>query len=96
MSAMPAIALRIFLTSALAGFPVLAHAADLPVQPRRAAPAPAATETTMHNYGKTDPKCSSWTDGCRTCKRGDAGAANCSNIGIACQAGEIRCTARQN
>ena len=70
--------------------PTQALATELPVPPRRAIPA-----TGIHNYGKTDPKCSSWSDGCRICQRGDAGAANCSNIGIACQAGDVKCTARR-
>lgn len=83
----------ILLAGIIGGFqlcPALAFAAELPVPARRP---PVAAD--VHNYGKADPKCSSWTDGCRICQRGDAGAAICSNIGIACQAGEVKCTAQR-
>ena len=63
-------------------------AADLP------AIAP-ATETPFQAYGNRDKTCVAWTDDCRTCQRtGDD--VTCSNIGIACQPGAIRCTARQD
>ena len=46
-------------------------------------------EPSIHGYADRDPTCIAWTDGCRACTQ-----AGCSNIGIACQPGEIRCTAR--
>lgn len=46
-------------------------------------------EASIHGYGDRNPACVAWTDGCRACTQ-----AGCSNIGIACQPGEIRCTAR--
>jgi hypothetical protein len=83
------------LLAALIGFvhflPAQALATELPVPPRRVTPA-----ADIHNYGKTNPKCSSWSDGCRICQRGDAGVAACSNVGIACQAGEVKCTTRRD
>jgi hypothetical protein len=36
-----------------------------------------------------DESCVVWTDGCRNCTKD-----GCSNIGIACQAGEVRCLSR--
>jgi hypothetical protein len=46
-------------------------------------------ELTVHNYGERDPTCYAWSDGCRICTSGF-----CSNIGIACQPSDIRCTQR--
>ena len=46
----------------------------------------------IHVYGDKNPSCQVWTDGCRRCDRG-SGAPNCSNIGIACQPGPVRCEA---
>lgn len=58
-----------------------------------AAPAPSEEEATMHAFGERDKQCAAWTDDCRICRRnGDTVA--CSNIGIACQPKDIRCTAR--
>jgi len=36
-----------------------------------------------------DASCVVWTDGCRNCTKD-----GCSNIGIACQPGEVRCLSR--
>jgi hypothetical protein len=72
---------------------VQADAADLPVQGKRPAvqskPAPAEN---IHAYGDANPSCQVWTDGCRRCNRTD-GAPTCSNIGIACQPGPVKCDA---
>ena len=46
----------------------------------------------IHAYGDENPACLVWTDGCRRCDRVN-GASNCSNIGIACQPGPVRCEA---
>jgi len=58
------------------------------------APAPSAAEqASMQAFGESDKQCAAWTDECRICRRtGDQVA--CSNIGIACQPKDIRCTAR--
>jgi hypothetical protein len=59
------------------------------------APAPeSSAEASIHAYGDRDKTCLAWTDKCRSCARADAGAINCSNIGIACQPAEITCTSR--
>jgi hypothetical protein len=63
-------------------------AADLPV------PAPSSVPP-LQSYGDGDAACLSWTDDCRTCARAGADVT-CSNIGIACQPGKIRCTSRQD
>ncbi len=62
-------------------------AADLPVI------APAA-DPPFQTYGDRDKTCSAWTDGCRSCTRAGS-EVTCSNIGIACQPGKTRCTARK-
>jgi hypothetical protein len=51
-------------------------------------------ETHLHNYGDLDNSCQQWTDGCRNCSRGTDGAPVCSNIGVVCQPGEVKCTER--
>jgi hypothetical protein len=50
---------------------------------------PAASDN-IHAYGDKNPSCAVWTDGCRRCERA-GGTPNCSNIGIACQPGPVRC-----
>jgi len=64
--------------------PFMAAAADLPIEGK-----PLPSEN-IHSYGDSNPSCQVWTDGCRRCNRAD-GAPNCSNIGIACQPGAIKC-----
>ena len=59
-------------------------------------PTPAATpspmDATMANFGAQRADCLEWTDACAVCKRDDAGAANCSTPGIACQPKPIVCS----
>jgi hypothetical protein len=63
---------------------------------QQSAPAPApATAPTVQGFGDTDKTCLAWNDGCRTCVREADNTVVCSNIGIACQPAEIRCTARR-
>ena len=69
---------------------LLAGSAAL-AQPSGSAPAP-ATAPTAQGFG--DKTCMAWTDQCRTCRREADDMVICSNIGIACQPGEIICTAR--
>jgi hypothetical protein len=64
-------------------------------QPSAPAPAPATTAPTILGFGAADKTCLAWTDQCRTCRREADDVVNCSNIGIACQPGEITCTARR-
>ncbi len=51
-----------------------------------------ASSDNIHAYGDKNPSCAVWTDGCRRCDRA-SGTPNCSNIGIACQPGPVRCEA---
>jgi hypothetical protein len=60
-----------------------------------AAAAASSTES-MWQFGERDKLCLAWTDGCRGCRRADAGAFDCSNVGIACLQQDIRCTARMS
>jgi hypothetical protein len=48
----------------------------------------------LHSYGELDKSCLQWTDGCRRCSRSEGGTPVCSNIGTACQPGELKCTER--
>ena len=74
----------IVLMVAAALLAVAVRAADIPVQGK-----PAPSEN-IHVYGDSNPSCQIWTDGCRRCNRAN-GAPSCSNIGIACQPGSVRC-----
>jgi hypothetical protein len=65
-----------------------AGAADLPIR-TKVQPAPASSDN-IHSYGDRNASCQVWTDGCRRCDRA-GGTPNCSNIGIACQPGPVRC-----
>lgn len=53
-----------------------------------------AESASLWRFGEHDKLCIEWTDGCRTCRRTGAGAADCSNIEIACQPTEARCTSK--
>jgi hypothetical protein len=61
-------------------------------QPSAPAPAPAPT---FQGFGDSDKTCVAWTDECRLCLREADNTVVCSNIGIACQPAETRCTARR-
>ncbi len=67
-------------------------------QTQTPAPAPsppaAPSEASIHGFGDRDKTCLAWTDTCRRCERGDNDTVVCSNIGVACQPGEITCTRR--
>jgi hypothetical protein len=63
-------------------------------QPSAPAPAPATTPT-FQGFGDSDKTCVAWTDECRLCLREADNTVVCSNIGIACQPAETRCTARR-
>jgi hypothetical protein len=84
----------------------LTLAADLAVIPRHAGhPHPSAdtsqpdvskpgTETRLEEFATgANANCTAWTDGCRSCGKGPEGVF-CSNIGIACQPSQTRCSRR--
>jgi hypothetical protein len=68
-----------------------ALAADKPV-PRPLKPA--GGEVSVLGYGDRETTCRQWTDGCRTCTRGETGDPLCSNIGPACQPVAVTCSQR--
>jgi len=76
-----------------------AVAADAPESPASDAPAPAAPSPPPAG-GKdsgldgADAACLEWTDGCRVCARKEDKTFACSNISIACQPAQGRCTRR--
>jgi len=47
----------------------------------------------MEGFGKVNPTCLEWSDGCAVCRRDEAGQDRCSTPGIACQPGEVVCRA---
>lgn len=59
-----------------------------------APPPESPAEASIHGYGDRDKTCLTWTDKCRICMRAADDSVTCSNIGIACQPGEITCTER--
>jgi hypothetical protein len=48
-------------------------------------------ELTGPRDSTTSKTCFAWTDGCVNCTRVKGDQIECSNIGIACQPGRIRC-----
>ncbi len=43
-------------------------------------------------YGRANPACGTWTDGCVACQAGPGGGpASCSTPGIACTPGPVAC-----
>jgi hypothetical protein len=71
-----------------------ASAAAAPGQPPEDPATSSQARMHVHNYGDFDKTCVRWNDGCRSCSRGQKPSV-CSNIGIACQPGPLRCTVRQ-
>jgi hypothetical protein len=84
--------------------PESAFAADLAVIPRHAGHPHHGAETSKSVISKPDTgtrleefatgpnaNCTAWTDGCRSCGKGPEGVF-CSNIGIACQPSQTRCS----
>ena len=67
-----------------------------PAIAEEAAPLAAVTpDDTIWQFGRQQKLCIEWTDDCRQCRRAETDAISCSNIGIACQPKEIRCTLRK-
>jgi hypothetical protein len=73
-------------------------AADLAIVPRPSRiqhpSAPASSVMRLEEFAKgPNASCTAWTDGCRSCGSSPDGVF-CSNVGIACQPSEPRCTRR--
>jgi hypothetical protein len=68
-----------------------------PAEPRSATDATSESnksvpnELTVPRDSTTSKICVAWTDGCVNCTRVKEKQIECSNIGIACQPGRIRC-----
>ena len=66
-----------------------------PAIAEEAAPPAVTPDDTIWQFGRHEKLCIEWTDDCRQCRRAATDAISCSNIGIACQPKEIRCTLRK-
>ena len=72
-------------------------AADAPASTPAEAPAATPVGTPEGSLAGADAACLEWTDGCRVCARSDGKKETrfaCSNISIACQPAQGRCTKR--
>ena len=49
--------------------------------------------TSVAGYGRRDPACRAWTDGCTICQADPGGSARCSTTGIACTPRATACEA---
>lgn len=47
----------------------------------------------IQGYGKQNPACRTWTDGCVLCSSDGSGTSQCSTPGIACQPHGLTCKA---
>ena len=66
----------------------LARADDLPEVPTSA---PEGAPATVFSFGRDNPTCGEWTNGCQVCTRPAAGEMQCSTPGIACTPGAPVC-----
>ncbi len=56
---------------------------------------PRPPAASVQAYGRGDPACQAWSDGCVTCQAAaDGGPARCSTPGIACTPEPVACRAR--
>ncbi len=61
--------------------------------PTGGAEAAAPGPPSVAGYGRGDPACRAWTDGCTICEADPGAAARCSTPGIACTPRAIACEA---
>jgi len=66
---------------------------DLPEVP--APPAPEGAPGTVFSFGRENPTCGEWTNGCQICTRPAAGEMQCSTPGIACTPGPPVCRVKK-
>ncbi len=69
--------------------PGLAARADSP----KALPVHPGAPVSIQGYGKQNPACQAWTDGCVLCTTDHEGTSQCSTPGIACQPHGLTCKA---
>ncbi len=72
---------------------VLAFGSSADADSFKAPPLRKGTPVSIQGYGKQNPACLSWTDGCVLCTTDTAGKAQCSTPGIACQPHGLTCKA---
>ena len=70
----------------------LARADDLPEVPTSA---PEGAPATVFSFGRDNPTCGEWTNGCQICTRPAAGEMQCSTPGIACTPGAPVCRVKK-
>ena len=79
--------LRRFFTATFLVLPLGAALADSPKAP----PVHEGPKVSVQAYGKQNPDCLSWTDGCVLCATDPAGVSQCSTPGIACEPRGLHC-----
>ena len=68
------------------------RADDLPEVPTSA---PEGAPATVFGFGRDNPTCGEWTNGCQICTRPAAGEMQCSTPGIACTPGPPVCRVKK-
>ena len=57
--------------------------------------APEGAPATVFSFGRDNPTCGEWTNGCQVCTRPAAGEMQCSTPGIACTPGPPVCRVKK-
>ncbi len=70
---------------------VLASGSSAKADSYRAAPILKGPAVSIQGYGRQNPECRAWTDGCVLCTSDGGGHSQCSTPGIACQARGLTC-----
>ena len=78
------------LALACLSFACAARAADAP-----ATPAPEGAPATVFSFGRDNPLCAEWSNGCQVCLRSANGEMQCSTPGIACTPGPPICRVKK-
>ena len=82
--------LLVLAASLLFGAPAWADETSAPpASPPEGAPA------TVFSFGRDNPTCGEWTNGCQICTRPAAGEMQCSTPGIACTPGPPVCRVKK-
>ena len=82
--------LLVLAASLLFGAPAWADETSAPpASPPEGAPA------TVFSFGRDNPTCGEWTNGCQICTRPAAGEMQCSTPGIACTPGPSVCRVKK-
>lgn len=71
---------------------LLAAGGTLRADTAKTPPVHTGPKVSIQGYGKQNPRCQRWTDGCVLCSRADE-ATNCSTPGIACLPHGVTCKA---